>query len=161
MRFGTSFALGFLPLQLYAAARPSDALQPHAGTFADPSSFERMRFRYWLPDGGVDTEVVKADIKSIGSIGGGGVEFLGFFEYGGHFGSMPPGADWVKHNFGTPAYQNVFKAALEAHAENGLLMDFPIGPNQGQGVPANTTDDGLQWDLVSARRKCHGTLGLC
>jgi hypothetical protein len=61
---------------------------------------------------------------------------------------MPPGANWDKYNFGTPAFQALFKAALEAHDENGLYMDFAIGPNQGQGVPAHVTDDGLQWDLV-------------
>jgi hypothetical protein len=124
-------------------------IPPHAGTFADPPSDERTRFRYWLPDGGVDPDVVKADVRSVGSVGGGGLEFLGFFEYGGHVGSMPTGADWVKNNFGTPSFQRVLKAALEAHDDNGLFMDFPIGPNQGQGVPADIDDDGLQWDLVS------------
>lgn len=27
-------------------------------------------------------------------------------------------------------------------------MDFALGPNQGQGVPAEYNDEGLQWDLV-------------
>lgn len=86
----------------------------HDGTFADPASVERTRFRYWLPDASVDPEVVKADVKSIGSVGGGGMEFLSF-EYGGHVGSMPSGADWATYNFGTPPFQNLFRAALEAH----------------------------------------------
>jgi hypothetical protein len=29
-----------------------------------------------------------------------------------------------------------------------LFMDFALGPNQGQGVPAPSDDRGLQWDLV-------------
>jgi hypothetical protein len=28
-------------------------------------------------------------------------------------------------------------------------MDFAIGPNQGQGVPAEPDNEGLQWDMVS------------
>jgi hypothetical protein len=28
-------------------------------------------------------------------------------------------------------------------------MDFAIGPNQGQGVPAEPDNEGLQWDIVS------------
>jgi hypothetical protein len=46
----------------------------------------------------------------------------------------------------------MFLAALEAHKEAGLVMDFPLGPNQGQGVPADPSDEGLQWDLVRACR---------
>lgn len=61
----------------------------------------------------------------------------------------PAGADWAKANFGTPEFSAIFRAALEAHSETGLKMDFAMGPNQGQGVPASTQDEGLQWDLVT------------
>jgi hypothetical protein len=27
-------------------------------------------------------------------------------------------------------------------------MDFALGPNQGQGVPAEPDNEGLQWDMV-------------
>lgn len=121
---------------------------PNPGTFALPAPSKRPLFRYWLPDASVDPAVVQHDIKSVASIGGGGLEFLPFFEYGGAVGSMPSGANWEKYNFGTPAFQNLFRAALETHAEQGMLMDFPLGPNQGQGVPADIGEDGLQMDLV-------------
>lgn len=91
------------------AVAPLAPPEPHAVPFADPPSIERSRFRYWLPDRGVDPYIVKADIQSVGSIRGGDLEFLNFFEYGDHFGSMPPGADWLKNNFGTPFFQTVFK----------------------------------------------------
>ncbi|KAF2183515.1 hypothetical protein K469DRAFT_728036 [Zopfia rhizophila CBS 207.26] len=125
-------------------------MSPDYGTFSDPSSRSRPRFRYWLPDASVDPDTVKADIKSVASIGGGGVEFLPFYEYGGAnaIGGMPPRADWATYNFGTPAFQNLFRVALQSHEDNGLVMDFSLGPNQGQGVPAATHDEGLQWDLV-------------
>ncbi|KAJ5902072.1 hypothetical protein N7495_002600, partial [Penicillium taxi] len=57
----------------------------------------------------------------------------------------PIGANWSEYGFGTLAFANFFKAALVAHKE---AMDFALGPNQGQGVPAKSDDEGLQWDLV-------------
>ena len=40
-----------------------------------------------------------------------------------------------------------FYTMLEATQENDLLLDFAMGPNQGQGVPAPEDSDGLAWDL--------------
>jgi hypothetical protein len=62
--------------------------------------------------------------------------------------ASPPGADWSTYGFGTSAFREMFHSALEAHAEAGMVMDFALGPNQGQGVLAKSDDKGLQWDLV-------------
>ncbi|GMF68564.1 unnamed protein product [Aspergillus oryzae] len=118
------------------------------GTFENPSVRSRPRFRYWLPDAGVDKEIVSTNIKDSGARGAGGVEFVPFYNYGGEAGDPPPQANWVTNGFGTPAFRDVFRAALQAHKDAGLLMDFALGPNQGQGVPASSDDPGLQWDLV-------------
>lgn len=127
------------------------------GTFENPDSRSRPRFRYWLPDASVDGNIVSADIKSAGDIGAGGVEFLPFYNYGGDHGPQPEGADWSTFAFGSPAYRDLLVDALRAHKESGLFMDIAIGPNQGQGVPARPDDEGLQWDLVRfgvARGSC-------
>lgn len=124
--------------------------QIDSGSFANPGANVRPRFRYWLPDASVDAHTVAADIAAAGSIGAGGIELLPFFEYGGELGSMPAGADWATYNFGTVPFRNIFAAALTAHEQNGLVMDFSLGPNQGQGVPASPENPGLQWDLVRA-----------
>ena len=118
------------------------------GTFASPGSLSRPRFRYWLPDASVSPSVLASDIESASSIGAGGIELLPFYNYGGELGGAPPGSDWSTYNFGTPASNALFIAALESHRQNGLKMDFALGPNQGQGVPAERDDEGLQWDLV-------------
>ncbi|KAF7548818.1 hypothetical protein G7Z17_g6810 [Cylindrodendrum hubeiense] len=118
------------------------------GTFSHPASRVRPRFRYWLPDASVDADVVIKDIESAASIGAGGVEFLPFFEYGGQIGRKPPGADWSAYGFGTPPFVDLFEKALKAHEKEGLVMDFALGPNQGQGVPAHPDNEGLQWDMV-------------
>jgi hypothetical protein len=119
------------------------------GSFEDPAARLRPRFRYWLPDASVDIKTVQDNIKSAGKIGAGGVEFLPFYNYGGELTPAPEGSDWSKYGFGTPAFRKMFLAALQSHKEAGLAMDFALGPNQGQGVPADPTDEGLQWDLVS------------
>jgi hypothetical protein len=120
-----------------------------SGTFEHPNSRSRPRFRYWLPDASVDGSIVAADIKSAGSIGAGGVEFLLFFNYGGDHGPQPKGANWSSFAFGSPSYRDLLVDALKSHSQLDLYMDIAIGPNQGQGVPANADDEGLQWDLVS------------
>jgi hypothetical protein len=118
------------------------------GTFEHPSARERAFFRYWLPDASVDGSILAQDIVSAGDVGAGGIELVPFYQYGLYTGRYPPGADWSTYGFGTPAYNTLFKQALEAHRDAGLLMDFALGPNQGQGVPADADDEGLQWDLV-------------
>lgn len=120
-----------------------------SGTFDNPSSRLRTHFRHWLPDACVESEQLKLDIISSLSIGAGGVELVPFYNYGGCFGMKPESVDWTTAGFGTPAYRELMIAALEAHADNAGLMDFAIGTNQGQGVPAWSADEGLQWDLVS------------
>ncbi|OJJ40082.1 hypothetical protein ASPWEDRAFT_191821 [Aspergillus wentii DTO 134E9] len=118
------------------------------GTFQNTSNHVRPKFRYWLPDPSVDTATVQDDIKRAATIGAGGIEFLPLYNYGGDMVSEPKGADWATYGFGTKPFNDMFRAALEAAKEAGLLMDFAIGASQGQGVPANVTDEGLQWDLA-------------
>ncbi|KAL5360501.1 hypothetical protein BJX96DRAFT_165211 [Aspergillus floccosus] len=115
------------------------------GTFENPAARVRPRFRYWLPDASVDSAIVQQNIKDAGALGAGGVELLPYYNYG----DAVPGADWSTYNFGTPAFVNLFISALQAHKDAGLVMDFALGPSQGQGVPASMDDEGLQWDLYA------------
>ncbi|KAL5388557.1 hypothetical protein PMIN02_007683 [Paraphaeosphaeria minitans] len=122
------------------------------GTFLNPSKNVRPKFRYWIPDASVDTEVVAQDVQSAAEVGCGGLELLGYYLYGG-----PPGngagrdtyapVDWAQYGFGTSAWHEVFRAFVNAHRENDLIMDFAMGPNQGTGVPAPIEEDGLMWDI--------------
>jgi hypothetical protein len=66
-------------------------------------------------------------------------------------GPEPEGVDWSKFAFGSPAFKELLVGTLSAHEEHGLLMVLALGPNQGQGVPADPNDQGLQWDLVRLR----------
>lgn len=118
------------------------------GTFESPSNYVRPRFVYWLNDASMDPARVVGDVKDGIALGTGGIKLLPHYGYGGSVDGMPPGANWSTYNFGTPAFNMIFRDLLVAHAEGGWTFDFTLGPNQGQGVPANPGDEGLQWDLV-------------
>jgi hypothetical protein len=120
------------------------------GTFQNPSRIVRPRFRYWLPDSSVDADLIASNIIDAGLKGAGGVEYLPFSGYGG---DLPPGSDWVTYGFGTPAFKDQFRSALLGHQQHGLSMDFALGPNQGQGVPAFPNNEGLMWDLVGDKSR--------
>lgn len=38
--------------------------------------------------------------------------------------------------------------ALQTSNSSGLLLDFPLGPNQGAGVPAPSDSQGLLWEVL-------------
>ncbi|KAI9668279.1 MAG: hypothetical protein M1821_001099 [Bathelium mastoideum] len=122
-----------------------------AGTFTNPSKNVRPRFRYWVPDASADLTSLAEDVRQAGVVGAGGVEILGYYLYGGTAqgtGTFAPD-DWSVYGWGTPAWQTAFKTLLQAHADNNLISDFALGPNQGQGVPAPEDSEGLSWDLYS------------
>jgi hypothetical protein len=77
------------------------------GTFQNPSSNVRPRFRYWVPDASVDLSTIAADIASAGKAGAGGVELLGYYFYGEHPDDprySPVLVDWTEFGWGTPAW---------------------------------------------------------
>ncbi|KAI1399275.1 hypothetical protein F4819DRAFT_465758 [Hypoxylon fuscum] len=119
----------------------------HLGTFSDPAVRVRPRYRYWLPDASVNTQYLAEDIAELGVRGAGGIQFLNYYNYGGLFGT--PATDWNIYGYGTPAYREVLKAALQAHKDQGLVMDFAMSPQSGQGVPAEPDNPGLSWNLIS------------
>ncbi|KAH3323093.1 hypothetical protein KXV19_007860 [Aspergillus fumigatus] len=119
--------------------------------FANPDVVYRPKFRYWLPDASVPADVVQEDIARIAEAGGGGIEFLPFYLYGlptaQSMNATPP-TDWNVYGFGTPAFNDLFRAALNASKESKVRMDFAIGANQGQGVPAVPGTPGLAVQLL-------------
>ncbi|KAJ9668901.1 hypothetical protein H2201_001147 [Coniosporium apollinis] len=83
------------------------------------------------------------------SVGAGGFEFLPFYLYGFRDNSEVPLPDWATYGFGTPAFNEIFKGALQAAQDNGILMDFAVGANQGQGVPSVPETPGLAVHLLA------------
>lgn len=60
----------------------------------------------------------------------------------------PDFPDWDVYGFGTPAYVALFKDALNAAKDAGILLDLAVGANQGQGVPAVPGTAGLAMQLL-------------
>lgn len=75
-------------------------------------------------------------------VGAGGFEFLPYYQIGYQ------ATDWSEYGYGTEAFRPLFRAAMEAADERHALMDFAIGANQGQGVPAPPETPGLAVHLV-------------
>lgn len=120
------------------------------GTFEDPSRYARPKFRYWVPDASVDFSDVANDLESVKRAGAGGMELLGYYYYGGtQFSSqvIVP-TDWTVYGWGTEAWRNLTLFTLKECKAKDLVLDFAIGPNQGNGVPAKPETEGLMMDLV-------------
>lgn len=83
------------------------------GTFQNPSSNVRPRFRYWVNDASMNLTSIAEDIRDIGRSGAGGVELLGYYlygdsqSYGGGLAS-PLQSDWTTYGFGSPAWSEQF-----------------------------------------------------
>ena len=64
----------------------------------------------------------------------------------------------------TQATETLLDTTIQAHADNGLTLDFAMGPATGDGVPAIQGQEGLAWDLsmntatVDASHAFNGTL---
>lgn len=128
--------------------------------FSSPPNKYRPKFRYWsvvphllpvcsadgkrLPDGSVTHSSVENDVREIAAVGGGGLEFLPFYNYG----LDPAVTDWSIYGFGTDAFNNLFHAALNLASTLQLAFDFALGPNQGAGVPSEVETLGLAKTLV-------------
>ncbi|PYH34346.1 uncharacterized protein BO87DRAFT_308478 [Aspergillus neoniger CBS 115656] len=132
----------------------NDQVEPDIdyGTFQDPSSNVRPRFRYWVNDASLNLNVVAEDVKAMGESGAGGLELLGYYLYGDtlNYGAQmqcPLQSDWTTFGFGSPAWKSLADTVLVTAKKYDLLVDLAMGPNQGAGVPAPYNDDGLLWDL--------------
>jgi hypothetical protein len=90
------------------------------GTFQNPSNNVRPRFRYWLPDASVNATQVAEDVREAGRVGVGGVELLGYYNYGnvelfpGNYDALQ--SDWTVNYFGSPAWSKALQSAEWVHS---------------------------------------------
>ncbi|KAF2180154.1 hypothetical protein K469DRAFT_753618 [Zopfia rhizophila CBS 207.26] len=133
-----------------AATSYASAVGQLSNGFQDPSSEYRAKFRYWMPDASVSSDLIAKDFRDAKAAGAGGLEYLPFYLYG--LPTQLPGigtpTDWNKYGFGTPAFSSQFKDALKAAKDAGIVLDYALGANQGQGVPSEPLTFGLAVQLL-------------
>lgn len=84
------------------------------GTFQNPSSIVRPRFRYWANDASLNLSRVSEDIRSLARAGAGGLQLIGYYLYGqnGVYGGKDDAilqSDWTVYGFGGTAWSEYFK----------------------------------------------------
>lgn len=100
-----------LLVQSVFATGTNDQVEPDIdyGSFQNPSSNVRPRFRYWVNDASMNLSVVAEDVKAMGKAGAGGLELLGYYLYGDSSNldgqlQCPLQTDWTIFGFGSPAW---------------------------------------------------------
>ncbi|KAH8161073.1 hypothetical protein CIB48_g7179 [Xylaria polymorpha] len=108
MRLSNLFSLASLKTWSIAiSSRAEPALLPG---FDSPSSEYRPKFRYWFPEASVPHHSVTRDIDEVAAVGGGGIEFLPFYNYG----LGPATTDWSIYGFGTEAFNSLLFESQES-----------------------------------------------
>lgn len=114
MRTVTILSLATLAVPGVFSIGTNDQINPSIdyGTFQDPSSAVRPRFRYWVNDASMNLSVLAEDVRSIGKVGAGGIELLGYYLYGdtssfGGGNSAPLQTDWTVYGFGGTPWSEI------------------------------------------------------
>ncbi|KXS22493.1 hypothetical protein M427DRAFT_65436 [Gonapodya prolifera JEL478] len=112
--------------------------------FTNPPAATAVKWRYWLQDGRVSSDVLEADIKAISDVGSSGVEVLVYQSYGAQV--VEDITDYV---YGSANYRAVVETVAQLAIKYNLTVDISGGPNQGAGIPSLNPDvDGYNTELV-------------
>ncbi|GHH91756.1 glycosyl hydrolase [Streptomyces capillispiralis] len=135
-----------------AVARPgAGGAKPTADWFAAPGRSVRPKFRWWWPDGLVDTDEIAREIDQIADAGFGGVEIAAVH----HSIKDKSLLDTARHGWGSGPWRDGVEAALRRAARRGLSVDITLGPSWPVAVPGVTPDDG-----AAAKELVHGRVAL-
>jgi hypothetical protein len=103
-----------------------------------------------MPDASISSDLIAKDFCDAKDAGAGGLQYIPFYLYG--LATQLPIAgsptDWNKYGFGTPAFNAQFKDVLKAAETAGIVFDYALGANQGQGVPSEPLTSGLAIQLL-------------
>jgi hypothetical protein len=103
-----------------------------------------------MPDASISSDLIAKDFCDAKDAGAGGLQYIPFYLYG--LATQPSGVgtptDWNKYGFGTPAFNSQFKDVLKAAETAGIVFDYALGANQGQGVPSKPLTPGLAMQLL-------------
>ncbi|MDO4537409.1 MAG: glycosyl hydrolase, partial [Coriobacteriales bacterium] len=135
---------------------PADASSPQQAN--NLPARVRPQVRYWIPEGYVTAEGLRADIRALARRGFGAIELVAvnFFNT-----PMPDEARW-----GTPRYYEAVRVVLREAHELGLAVDIANGPGWPISVPhiSDANDPAtlfeLTYGVTHVQLPAHDTLAL-
>ncbi|MER5428578.1 glycosyl hydrolase [Streptomyces sp. NPDC002588] len=134
-----------------AAPSPADARGPAADWFTHPARPVRPKFRWWWPDGLVNTDEIAREVDQIADAGFGGAEIAAVH----HSVKDKSVLDTAHHGWGSGPWLDGVEAALRRAARRGLTLDLTLGPSWPVAVPGLTPDD-----EAAAKELVHGRASL-
>ncbi|MEO3927613.1 glycosyl hydrolase [Micromonosporaceae bacterium B7E4] len=119
-----------------ASAAPAGSVpRLTAGTFADPPSSVRPKYRWWMPMAFTEDEQLRAELADMKAIGAGGAEVATTTAVG------PRASDpefLAGYGWGSPRWAQKVQRMLETAGQLDLALDFTVSPRWPAIVPTVT-----------------------
>ncbi|SEG91159.1 alpha-L-rhamnosidase [Actinacidiphila yanglinensis] len=119
-----------------ATKQPAAGAGGGAGWLSAPGRPLQPKFRWWWPDGLVETAELRREIDQVADAGFGGVEISAVH----HSVDDTSVLDTAHHGWGSPSWIAGMEAALDQADRRGLTVDITIGPAWPAAVPTITPD---------------------
>ncbi|MBA2954060.1 hypothetical protein HZF07_10055 [Nocardioides sp. CGMCC 1.13656] len=138
----------------------SDVPAVTTATFADPPQATRPMYRWWLPMADVRTDALADQVQDVKNVGGGGVELQPF---GADVTPTTPKYGVLNYKlnqeylaekgWGTPAWSDVQRSALQLGNRNGLQVDAINAAGWGPSIPtlSDINDPAVARKLISVQ----------
>ncbi|RDW78827.1 uncharacterized protein DSM5745_05679 [Aspergillus mulundensis] len=117
------------------------------GRLPETSSYEAPRFRYWWPGGWIEPEIVRDEVEAIALAGFGGAEI------GDVRDSITEAMDPKVYGWAQERWNAGVLAAYQAGEDQGVHIDYTLGPHWPTGVPGYTPDS-----VETAKELVHGQI---
>lgn len=110
-----------------------------APSFADPPASVRPKYRWWLPTPVVEDDELRAELRQIKAVGGGGAEVAPFLAPGEENRQV---GDLAETGWLSPGWQRKVGVMAETAEEEGLILDQTLSP-QAESFSRIPLPDGL------------------
>ncbi|MGX6447877.1 glycosyl hydrolase, partial [Patulibacter sp. S7RM1-6] len=125
-------ALAVVPAAHAAPAPLHDPPQLDRGTWSDPPTSARVKYRWWMPGAYTDDGELENEVRQMRAAGAGGAEVVPMKTYGA-IGATP---DFLGANgWGTPRWSQKLGTMLAAAKANDFVLDQNLGPYYPPTVP--------------------------
>jgi hypothetical protein len=136
-----------------ASAAPAPLEAPpllNSGSWTDPPTSARVKYRWWMPGAYTDDAELRAEIAQMRAAGAGGAEIVPMKTYGAIGGT--PGF-LAENAWGTPRWSQKLGTMLQAAKDHDFVLDQNLGPYYPPTVPtvADMDQEATQKKLIYGR----------